>query len=48
MYGPEVGEGGPEELEPMDDGETIWLVESRATLCSGMDRCCSCENCGFR
>ena len=40
MYGPEVGEEGPElELEPIDDdGETSWLVASRATLCSGTER----------
>lgn len=39
MYGPEVGEGGPEELEPIDDeGETIWFVASRAALCSGTER----------
>jgi hypothetical protein len=40
VYGPEVGEGGPEELErePIDDeGETIWFV-NRAALCSGTER----------
>ena len=44
VYGPEVGEGGPEEVElerePIDDeGETIWFVENRvALLCSGTER----------
>ena len=41
MYGPEVGEGGPEELELEridDEGDTIWLVASRAALCSGTER----------
>jgi hypothetical protein len=40
VYGPEVGEGGPElELEPIDsEGETICLVASRAALCSGTER----------
>jgi len=41
VYGPEVGEGGPEELEqePIDDeGETIWFVASRVALCSGTER----------
>ena len=36
MYGPEVGEEGPEELD--DEGETIWLVASIAALCSGTER----------
>ena len=41
MYGPEVGEDGPEELElePIEDeGETSWLEARRATLFSGTDR----------
>ena len=40
MYGPDVGEEGPEEeLEPIDDeGETIWFAGSRAALCSGTER----------